>query len=148
MQIREAGRKVLLIKTEYSKDSKRTYGRTVASQDKYLSTVTDDVRQRLAPHEVDEFQNWLSKREENNNVGSAKSALSGAGWSIRRIANALSVDGAKEEMTTERAASVYAAMDELAKALKKAGFKKPLKPTKTAKSKSLDEADPRQVSLL
>lgn len=128
MQIREKGKQILCIRTEYVSEKKRTIGRTVATQDKYLSTVCDEVRQRLTKCEVDQLEKWLSDRTEKQNVGSLKTGLSYVAYSICRATEALSVDGLAAELSTEKANNIWLAMEELQKALKKAGFRRPGKP--------------------
>ena len=125
MQIREKGKKILCIKTEYKPELKRTVGVTVASQDIGLSTVSDEVRQKLDKEDVDQLEKWLSKRTENQSVESASVSLSVAHISVRRMVESLSVDNAKSSLTPEKADSLWDALGDLQKALKKAGFPKP-----------------------
>lgn len=125
MQIREKGKKILCIRTEYRPLQRRTVGVTVASQDRYMSTVCDEVRQQLTEKEVDQLKNWLSERTDRQSVSSLKSSLSFVAYSICRATEALSVDGLADDLTTEKANSIWLAMDEFQKALKKAGFKRP-----------------------
>lgn len=125
MQIREKGKKILCIRTEYKPDLKRTIGVTVASQNIGLSTVSDEVRQQLSKEEVDQLEKWLSSRTEKQSVDGASDSLSIAHISVRRIANSLSVDGAKSSLSSENADLLWIAMGDLQKALKKAGFPKP-----------------------
>lgn len=132
MQIREKGKKILCIKTEYKPELKRTVGVTVASQDKGLSTVSEEVRQRLSKEDVDQLEKWLSDRAKKQSVDSASTTLSIAHISVRRIAESLSVEGAKESLSTEEADKLWDSLDELQKALRKAGFKKPVRQTRKA----------------
>jgi hypothetical protein len=125
MQIREKGKKILCIRTEYKPDLKRTIGVTVASQNIGLSTVSEEVRQQLTKEEVDQLEKWLSSRTESQSVDGAKSSLSVAHYSVRRIANSMTVDGAIDSLTTENADLLWIALGDLQKALKKAGFPKP-----------------------
>lgn len=125
MQIREKGRKVLCIRTEYVPEKKRTYGRTVASQESYLSTVSEEVRRLLSDEEVDELEKWLSDREERRSVESLKLSLSHVRHTVSRAADALSVDELKESLSSEQADEIWLALDKMSKAMRKAGFKKP-----------------------
>lgn len=122
MQFRERGNKVLMIRTEYRPEKKRTYGVTVASQDKHLSTISEDVRQLLTSSEVDELEQWLADRAAKQSVDNAKASLSTAALFISDAAAAMSVEQARQTMTAERAAGIYAAVDELTKQLRRAGF--------------------------
>lgn len=125
MQIREKGKKLLFIRTEYKPELKRTIGVTVGSQDIGLSTVSDDARRLLTDTEVDQLEKWLSERTEKRSVEGATSSLSIAHISVRRITDSFTVDGAKDSLTTEKADLLWAALGDLQKALKKAGFPKP-----------------------
>lgn len=64
MQFREKGRKLQCIRSEYLPERKRTVGRIVASQDKYLKTVSEEVCRQLKKEEVDSLKKYLSSREE------------------------------------------------------------------------------------
>jgi hypothetical protein len=133
MQIREKGKKLLFIRTEYKPELKRTIGVTVGSQDIGLSTVSDDARRLLTETEVDQLEKWLSERTEKRSVDNASTSLSIAHYSVRRIADSLTVDGAKDSLTTENADLLWVALADLQKALKKAGFPKP-KPAQVEKA--------------
>lgn len=122
MQIREKGRKVICIKTEYSPEKKRTFGKTVASQDIGLSTVSEYVSQQLSKEEVDELQNWLTKREETKEVDSHKIKLSISHITIPKIADAL--DAGYRFESEEKAQATMEAVDRLNKSLRKAGYKR------------------------
>lgn len=138
MQIREQGRQLQCIRTEYVPEKKRTYGRVVAKQDRSLSTITDEVRQLLTEEEVDELETYLSKREERISVAIMRNSLSTVWDCMRRASIALSVDELKDELSSEEADDIYRSMEELTKALRKAGFKRPVKAkaTKAADDKT------------
>lgn len=140
MQIRERGKKVVCIKTEYVPEKKRTYGKTVASQPKYMSTVSDEVCQQLTKEEVDELQKWLDDRQKERNVDSIKADLS----IIRSVSNGAAEALERElgELTDDQAAEIWAGIARLQKALKKAGHPRPQRqPKKPA-------ADNRQGKLV
>lgn len=140
MQIRESGKKVICIKTEYVPEKKRTYGRTVASQNRYLSTVTNEVRQQLSGEEVDELQKWLDDRAEKEKVDRLNLSLSTIGYNINKAAEALETEAG--ELDEKQAAYAWDAIARLQKALKKAGHPRPRKQTKKK------PADDNQESLL
>lgn len=125
MQIREKGRKVLCIRTEYVPEKKRTYGRTVARQPAHLSTVTKEVRQQLTKEEVDELEEWLSKRAESRAVDSLDIRLSFVASYMTSAADALEVDSLREGLSTEQADAIWQAHERLSKALRRHGFRKP-----------------------
>jgi len=130
MQIREKGRKVLCIRTEYVPEKKRTFGRTVASQNSYLSTVSEEVRQQLTKEEVDQLSNWLARREEERSVTSLKASLLCIAKWMDEAADALEVDGLREGLSTDNSDAIWQSHERLSKALRRHGFKKPQKPAK------------------
>lgn len=125
MQIREKGKKLLCIRTVYVPEKKRTVGVTVASQESYLSTVSEKVSQQLTKEEVDQLTEWLAKRAENDTVNRLKFSLSYVAPRMGEAAEALTVNGLKEGLSEQQAAEIWQAHERLAKALRKAGFKKP-----------------------
>lgn len=125
MQIREKGKKILCIRTKYDGDKKRTFGVTVASQDIGLSTVSEEVRQQITSEEVDQLEKWLSERTEKRSVAGATTSLSIAHILVCQMTDALSVESAKNSLSTEKANKLWIALGDLQKALKKAGFSKP-----------------------
>ena len=131
MQIREKGKKVLCIRTQYRSELKRTVPFTVASQDKYLSTVSEEVRRQLTETEVEQLEKWLSSRTEKRTVDSLESGLTYVSFSVRRASEALAVEALAKGLSIEDADKIWHSMEELQKSLKKAGFKRPIiKPAK------------------
>lgn len=133
MQIREKGRKVLCIRTEYVPEKKRTYGRTVASQEKYLSTVTNEVRQQLTNEEVDQLEEWLKDRASRQAADRQASSLSLiAGW-MDQAAAALDNDSLVSGLSDEQADEIWHAHERLSKALRRGGYRKPKSAPKPAR---------------
>lgn len=143
MQIREHGRQLLMIRTNYVPEKKRTVPVTVAKQDKWLSKVSDEVRQQLTKEEVEQLESWLSSRAEKESVERLESSLSVVEGIVCRAAEALSVESLASGLSSDKAAAIYASMDALAKALRKAGHKKPARQAKEA----LPAMDERQLPL-
>jgi uncharacterized protein YwgA len=96
MQIREKGNKVLLIRTEYIPEKKRTVGKTIASQKRSLSTVSEEVASVLTAEEVEQLELWLSERTKSKSVESANNSLYCATYSIKRIGDAVKSEGTTE----------------------------------------------------
>lgn len=124
MQIKERGKKVVCIKTEYVPEKKRTYGRQVASQDSYLSTVSEEVRRQLKKEDVDQLQKWLDDRQEKDRVDSIKRGLSVVSSTQARAAKALN-SGLTDEFDEQQASEIWESISQLQKALKKAGYPRP-----------------------
>ena len=141
MQIREKGRKVLCIRTEYVPEKKRTFGRTVASQESFLSTVSEEVRQQLTKKEVEQLQEWLSEREKAREVDSLKTRLSMVDRWMESAADALEVDDLREGLSADQADAIWQAHERLSKALRRHGFKKPQKPAKPRHKRAEQQSD-------
>ena len=141
MQIREKGRKVLCIRTEYVPEKKRTFGRTVASQPSYMSTVSEKVRQQISKEEVDELKEWLSRREEKRDADRLKTALSTVALWMGEAADALDVDSMREGLSTEKADDIWQTHERLSKALRRHGFKKPKALAKPRDKRSEQQSD-------
>lgn len=141
MQIREKGKKLLCIRTEYDPSKKRTFGKTVASQDKFLSTVSEEVCRLLTDEEVDQLKKWLSEREEKQSVEGLKRSLSHVSFTVSRAADALAVDELKDSLSSTEADEIWLALDKMSKAMRKAGFKKP-KPEPKAPTRAKPESQP------
>lgn len=125
MQIREKSTKVLCIRTEYLPEKKRTHGRTIASQDAYLSTVTDEVREKLTGEEVEELEAWLNKRTERWSADSRKMYLFGVDRWMAAAADALDDESARENLSSDQADKMWQAHERLSKALRRHGYRKP-----------------------
>lgn len=124
MQIKERGKKVVCIKTEYVPEKLRTYGRQVASQESWMVTVSEDVRRQLSKEDVDELQKWLDDRAEKEKVDSVKRGLTLVASMQARAAEALDA-GFGDDLSEERAAAIWESISQLQKALKKAGHPRP-----------------------
>lgn len=130
MQIREKGRKVLCIRTEYVPEKKRTYGRTVARQESFLSTVSDEVRHKLTADEAKELADWLAKRAEKQSADMRKLHLSGVARWMDLATEALDDDGILDGLSGEQADAIWQAHERLSKALRRQGYRKPARTPK------------------
>lgn len=137
MQIKERGKKVVCIKTEYVPEKKRTYGRQVASQESWMSTVSDDVRRQLNKEDVDELQKWLDDRAKKEEVDSLRSCLSIAASVTAGAADALDA-GLGDDLDDEKAEAIWENLARLQKALKKAGHPRPRQPKRQPAKQAVD----------
>lgn len=138
MQIREKGRKVLCIRTEYIPEKKRTIGKTVASQDIGLSTVSGEVCRQLEKEEVDQLKQWLSEREEREAVDRLKRSLSILPGVMTRSAAALD---ASAELDPDQVDDIIEGLDALKKSLRKRGIKITRQTKKESAPKASDNAE-------
>ena len=136
MQIREKGKKILCIRTEYRPEQKRTVGVTVASFSSGKSTVPEEVCQQLTKEEVDQLKNWLSERKESQTADRLKQSLLAAKFTVGRAADALAVDSIAPYLSNAEADVLWGEIERLTKALKKAGHPRP---KQTEKRSAKDE---------
>lgn len=125
MQIREKGKKVLFIRTEYKPEQKRTVGYTFASQDRGLSTICEEVRPLLTEEEVEQLEKWLVERSEKITAASLSAGLFVIDYNMQKAIDALAVDSLAKELSSEAADKIWGKIADLQKALKKAGFTRP-----------------------
>lgn len=141
MQIRERGKQILCIRTEYVADKKRTYGRTVARQDKGLSTVSEEVRAVLDAEEVEQLQAWLDERRQQRKRDYHHATFIMLPQALKDASAALDDDSVRDGLSTDQIDDLWRAHEQLSKALKKHGFKKPEK-SAVAGSKKRKEEQP------
>lgn len=137
MQIKERGKKVVCIKTEYVPEKKRTYGRQVASQDSCLSTVSDKVRRQLNQSDVDELQKWLDDRAKRRDDDMHKMYLSTIRYTLKSAVESLEA-GFGEILDEKEAAAIWENIARLQKALKKAGHPRPRQPNRQPAKQAVD----------
>ena len=143
MQIRTQAKKIQLIRTHYKTEKKRTEGKVFKTFDicSTYAGVPSDVAELLNEDEVTQLKDWFEARELRNKNSSAEFHISNGAWSIGFIRQAIDNEAGRASITEEKANAIYEAMDELKKALKKAGFDKPVKVKEQVK-------DPRQADIM
>jgi hypothetical protein len=147
MQIREQGQQVQLIRSPYDKDKKRCVQKVFmkfershsydANVNKYLS---DNQIKELSADEIKTLSDWLTAKADKLAADVRKSSIFSAEYSISRLADAILSDN----VDAAKASEIYAAMDVLAKALKKMGHERP----KKLSAKRIDKLADKQASLL
>lgn len=147
MYIREQGKKVQLLRSPYDPVKKRcvqklahsfprSYYYSSAELDKYLSAeqIAD-----LSDDEKKELTAWLSERSDKNLADTRKQSIDSAPYYTNQLADNISSDVV--ELSEKQAARIWDAMDKLAKAMKKAGYKKPaVKAAPAAQASSADQS--------
>ena len=137
MQIRQKGKRILLIRTEYVPEKKRTYGRTVASINYALSNVEqldEETRAKLDPKEEDQLQAWFDDRQTKNQRSMLKFSLETLPTTLKECREALSFEGADPGMTADWVKSVYEELPKLRRKLKDKGYH----PSKQTDKKPVD----------
>lgn len=138
MQIREQGKKVQLIRSPYDSEKKRCIQKLAHSFPRkwaYLSANLDEYLSAdqildLSDDEKKELTAWLSERSDKNLAETRKYSIDSAPRSTSQLADNISSEVV--ELTENEAIRVWDALDKLAKAMRKAGYKKPAKPAKPA----------------
>lgn len=126
MQFKEAGKRIqVLAYRGYDNEKKRAIIKMLGSLDKYSLSPSDGLTSDMTDDEKEELQSYIDKRrqseKEEHLLLSARyinSQINAACTAINTHADA--IDQAKAD-------SIYLAIDELKKALRKAGFKRPEK---------------------
>lgn len=136
MQIRDKGKSILLIRTEYSKEKKRTFGKTVASFPRFHNQIPAEVREKLTPEEIEELESWLKKRTEKQSVDSMRTSLYLAPHTLAAMVQALENEEGRANLTPQDAVKIWGHIEALTKALTKAGFKRPKAAPAPAKFKA------------
>lgn len=125
MQIRRRKgnlQKVEFLRSEYIPEKGRSVQKLIGSQDYFLTDLEPELKAKMEPSEIDEAKEYFAKKREESDAASRRIAVSDAASNIRRAAKAL--EKGQEVRDTDQAASIYQAMSELAKQLKRAGFPK------------------------
>ena len=143
MQIREKGKQILCIVTEYDKVKKRTYGKTVARQDKGLSIISYEVEQALTSEQFLELKGWLTDRTLEEEKDGLFKSLSIVGETLEKAGKCLAWFPSAELDNTQ-IEEIIESLDVFKKALRKRN----IKITKQTKKKSVQKkADDKQIDL-
>lgn len=130
MQIREQGKKIQLIRSIYNKETKICDQKLIGTVEKYGDKqLTMHADFELREDEREQLQKWLDERKEQTAAEDRKYCILSSDRRISDISNAIKVES--NRIDTGKATKIYAAIDELTKTLRKAGFKRPEKPKAT-----------------
>lgn len=136
MQIREQGRKVQCIRSEYDAVIGRSRQKVVATFPRYTQTMPATGLDELTDKERQTLEDWLAeKREQSQAANRGYVARSAATW-LGDLSAAITAGDAA--MTPERAVAIWKGLADVAKALRKAGNPKP----KAAPKPKADAAQP------
>lgn len=123
MQIREQGRKIQFIRSEYQPELKRSTSKVVASCSRYASALLAEELQKLTEQEQQQVAAFFEKKRQD-------SADWRRNYSVQSLHEAIEQTiahvQAGQVLDPVYAASLWKAMADLQKALKKSGYAKPL----------------------
>lgn len=142
MQIRERGNRWQLLESFYDKEKKRSGQKQIASQEQFHRDVTPEVEEKLTEDQVAEFKAFLDDVEAKRLADHRRLKLAVTGSYMSQAAHLLNEGYRFEDEGIEKDPDdIYAAMEELKKALRKAGYKRPVKAPKTQNGKDDRQAD-------
>lgn len=121
MQIREKGRKIQLIRTEYRPEKKRTFPITVGTYDKFSFCAPAEITDLLTDEEKKQVKKWHADRIDSDCLATFKRNARLIQESISDANEGFTCDDAVE-LTESNAKGIYEAMDELSKTMRKLGF--------------------------
>jgi hypothetical protein len=127
MQIRQQKRKIQLLRSVYKSDKKRCIQELVGSFD-VMARPDIELRNKLSGPELDELDAWLRDRDDNELATHQRHILTTLPVDMRVLA------ATTENLNTETANAVWAAIAALTKAMRKAGYKKPVAVRKAPKT--------------
>lgn len=123
MQIREQGRKVQCIRSEYDPSIRRSRQKVVATLARWTHTMPTEGLDELTDDERKTLADWLAaKQDQSQQATRAYAARSAATW-LGDLSAALA--SGETDMTPEKAAAIWKGLGDVAKALRKAGHAKP-----------------------
>lgn len=123
MQIREQGRKVQCIRSEYDATIGRSRQKVVATFARYTTSMPAEGLEKLTDAELKTLEAWLSAKQEQHQSANRRYAARSADTWLNEFAAALANGDAT--MTAEHAAAIWKGLSAAAKALRKAGHPKP-----------------------
>jgi hypothetical protein len=142
MQIRERGNRWQLLESFYDKEKKRSGQKQIASQETYHREIRPEVKEKLTDEQAVEFKAFLDEEDAKREVRFNTSKMSVIGLNMRRAAELLNLGHRfEDEDVSSDVDQVFNDLEELKKALRKAGYKRPQKPVKQLESKDDRQAD-------
>jgi hypothetical protein len=145
MQIRRRGKKIEFLRSQYIPEKKASTQTMIGSQDYFIDYLESELKKKMEPIEFQQAEDFFKQRQRETAATSKKLAVRFVASEIRGAAKAIE-DG--QELSADQAVSIYQAMDDLAKRLKRAGFPKSVVAPKKKKAQATDEnqADAFSVS--
>jgi hypothetical protein len=110
----------------------------LGSMDRYRPKIGDDLAAELSAEQRQEVEDWIKGQAKEAEASINRVAITLLPENLGRAASAIS-----PETSLELVNDIYVAMAGLAKSLRKAGFKRPQKP-----SKGSSKANPQEPTLL
>ena len=125
MRIKEKGQRLQLLRTEYVPELKRGRDVMIGSLSKYDASVPEDVKSLLDAGELQKLEAYLTERREASTVMMQGFALDTLPSKLRDAMEGLKSVDKVAAMKPERIAEIWAALDDMRAALRKAGLPRP-----------------------
>lgn len=126
MQFKEQKGKVqVLVYSGYDKEKRRAIVKMVGSFDRYNYSLSVGLLESLTVEQKDELQSEIERRRQSHDKSMRQASILYSDSRIKEYADIVS--SGEYDIPPEKADQLFAAMDLLARSLKKAGFKKPPK---------------------
>jgi hypothetical protein len=122
MQFRERSKVIQLIRTIYDPAIKRGRAELVGKMDKDDPRIDAELRQACSPAELAEVEDYLAQRAQALSHGAVRQAAQDLPAQMRMAERYFRLGG--DAVAGSAAAEIFAAWDDLKKALHKGGFRK------------------------
>lgn len=156
MQFRKVGGKIQVVEyAGYDKEKKRSVVKMVGTLDRYSLRITDELKSKLTAEQEKEIQQYIETETQRKQRETDSAYINICDSQIRKMADCITVahtdSDNKEEsdrraservIVKQKAEAIWEALEQIQKALKKAGHPRPKKETKAPAK------DPRQKSLV
>ena len=156
MQFRTVGNKIQIVEyAGYDKEKKRSTVKMVGSLDRYSPRITDELKSKLTAEQEKEIQQYIETETQRKQRETDSAYINICDSQIRKMADCITVahtdSDNKEEsdrraservIVKQKAEAIWEALEQIQKALKKAGHPRP------KKEKTPPAKDPRQKSLV
>lgn len=124
MQFKDTKGRIQVLKyIGYDKDKKRAKVQMVGSLNRYSFEPTAGLFESLTADEKEELQSYIKEKRQSQEKERRQSAVENADYSLKRVADSLADDDIT--ISPEKAARIWAEIEALTKAMKKAGHSKP-----------------------
>lgn len=135
MQFKKVGDRIqILAYVGYDKEKRRAKVQMLGSMGAYMPYIDDDLRLKLTPEQLDEVQAYIDQKKEKESFENDKLSLEYMSTSLNRHSRIIRDE--RFELSEDKANAIFEALDEVKKALKERGFKKPAKAKAQAENKA------------
>jgi hypothetical protein len=126
MRIKEAGKRLQLVRTTYNPESRRGVDKMIGSLSSEALEVPFDIRSLLTPEEIEQVDNALVNRQFARRMDSYRSALKTDFVAAGTLTvHALSCPSIVDELTPEEVSNLWSVLERMQRAMKRAKLQRP-----------------------